>query len=125
MVDIDIDGDDQKMMAKQDSVDEMNEIDIGDGDGDKKEKPRDEGEEFDESSSVSDAPTGLVGLITNLSGVMYSMNSDRFDLYSSFHNQLFIFRGMKVRILVQFLVSNCISFICLPSLDFFFYYCYF
>lgn len=120
MVDIDIDGDDHKMMAKQDSDDEMNEIDIGDGGGDKEEKPKDEGEEFDESSSVSDAPGGLVGLITNLSGVMYSMNSGRFNMYSNFHNQLFIFRGMKAQILAQFLVSNCISFICLPSLNFFF-----
>lgn len=66
VVDIDIDGNDHhKMMARQDSDDENNEVDV---DGDKAEEPRDDGEDFEESSSVSDAPGGLVGLISNLSG---------------------------------------------------------
>lgn len=68
MVEVDIDGGD-KMREKQDEDDANNEID-GDSKSkeEKSEQKEDSDEEFDDSSTSG--PGGLVGLITNLSGVL-------------------------------------------------------
>lgn len=74
MVDIDLGfGDDPKMSPRQDGDkdddDNDNEIDGNKSKGENEMSEQNE-EEFDESSSPSDQPGGLVGLITNLSGVI-------------------------------------------------------
>lgn len=62
----DLDDDDNDKMKDDDSKNEIE----GSGDKDQKSEPQDE---FGESSSEpSEQPGGLVGLITNLSGVNYS-----------------------------------------------------
>lgn len=70
MVDVDISGDD-KMRERQDEDDANNEIDGNSKPKEEKsEQKEDSDEEFDSSSGSE--PGGLVGLITNLSGVKYS-----------------------------------------------------
>lgn len=74
VVDIDVNG--HKISARQDDDDD-NEIDSGkgnkgdkDGQGEIELGQQQDGEEdFSESSEQTDGPGGLVGLITNLSGV--------------------------------------------------------
>lgn len=65
-----------RISARQDDDDDDNEIDDGkgkkgnkDGQGEIELGQQQDGEDFDESSEQADAPGGLVGLITNLSGV--------------------------------------------------------
>lgn len=73
MVEVDIDGsdDDKKMKARQDDDgdDKINEIDDDSKNKDEKGEQNEESDEEFDSSSGSE-PGGLVGLITNLSGVI-------------------------------------------------------
>ncbi|XP_055297037.1 uncharacterized protein LOC129565823 [Sitodiplosis mosellana] len=68
VVDVDVGFGGPKMNDRQDDDDKDNEIDGSKSEGEKEMNEQNE-EEFDESSSPSDEPGGLVGLITNLSGV--------------------------------------------------------
>lgn len=67
MVEVDLNG--PKMSAKQDEDDNDNEIEVSKSQGDKEIAAQNE-EEFD-SSTQSEQPGGLVGLIANLSGVIH------------------------------------------------------
>lgn len=67
------DDDDEKMTDD----DEDNTIE-GSGDEKHKSEPQDEDFGGESSSDVSDAPGGLVGLITNLSGVKYLPNFQQY-----------------------------------------------
>lgn len=72
MVDVDISGHGgHKMSARQDDNETDNEVDGEKDDKNNQVEMSDQNEEEFDSSEPSDQPGGLVGLITNLSGVSF------------------------------------------------------